>query len=230
MLYVEPIGTMSSPASAMESFPYYLREQGRELRSRVGIGRPGGYRILLLHLALVAVFGVYVPWMKGVDFLDPVITSAYACLGILFAAPAAAQAFANERPGSMRDLIARIVLAVVYGECITVAVLACAIGTVYLSHLHHIVFAPDLATLVAAGIFGITGSFALAAATAWITLRFSADTARGALRIVFLLLLILFFYRSRWLPDVADTAALVCLAIAAVELLALRRLLADQSQ
>jgi hypothetical protein len=214
----------------MESFPYYFREQGRELRSRIGIGRSGGYRILLLHLALVAVFGIYVPWMKGLDFLDPVITAAYACLGILFAAPAAAQAFANENPGSMREAMARIIVAVIYGESIAVAVLVCGFATVYLTHSRRLVIAPDLGTLVAAGILGITGSFALAAAAAWITLRFSANAARGALRVGFLLLLLLFFYRSRWLPDVADTAALVCFVISAAEFFALRSLLAGRSE
>ncbi|MGD1092070.1 MAG: hypothetical protein ABSB35_08765 [Bryobacteraceae bacterium] len=213
----------------MESLPYYLRQQGRELCSRVGIGRPGGYRILLLHAALVAVFGVYIPWLKGVDFLDPVITAAYACLGILFAAPAAAQAFANDNPISMPDVIARIVMAVLYGEIIAVTVLICGFGTVYLTHSRHFVVAPALDTLVAAGLLGITGSFALAAAAAWITLRFSANAARGAMRVVFLLMLLVFFYRSRWLPDVADTAALVCFVIAAAEFLALRRLVVASS-
>ena len=213
----------------MESFPYHLRQQGRELCSRVGIGRPGGYRILLLHLALVAVFGVYIPWLKGVDFLDPVITAAYACLGILFAAPAAAQAFANENPVSMADVVARIVMAVVYGEIVAVTVLMCGFVTVYLTHSHFL-FAPALDTLVAAGLFGITGSFALAAAAAWITLRFSANAARGAMRLVFLMMLLVFFYRSRWLPDVADTAAVVCFVLAAAEFFALRRLVASSSQ
>jgi hypothetical protein len=208
----------------MESFPYYLRQQSKDLGLRVGFGRPGGYRLLLLHLALVAVFGVYIPWVKGLDFLDPVITAAYACLGILFAAPASAQAFANESPVSMREVIARIVMAVVYGEMIAVIVLGCGFGTVYLTHSRHLVVMPDLDTLVAAGLLGITGSFALAAAAAWITLRFSANAARGAMRVTFLLLLLVFFYRSRWLPDVADTAALVCFVIAAAEFFALRKL------
>jgi hypothetical protein len=70
------------------------------LASRVGIGRPGGLRVFVIHLLLVGVFGVYLPWTKGIEFLDPVITAAYACLGVLFAAPAAAQSFAEDRPHS----------------------------------------------------------------------------------------------------------------------------------
>jgi hypothetical protein len=181
-------------------------------------------------VGLVAVFGVYIPWLKGFDFLDPVITAAYACLGVLFAAPASAQAFANEDPVSMREVIARIVMAVVYGEIIAVTVLTWGFATVYLTHGRHFLVAPALDTLVAAGLLGITGSFALAAAAAWITMRFSANAARGAMRVVFLLMLLGFFYRSRWLPDVADTAALVCFVIAAAEFFALRRLVAVRSE
>src|ERR1700722_14770462 len=155
--------------------------------------------------------------------------AANAFFGIFFPPPAAAPAFANENPVSMGDVVARIVMAVVYGEIVAVTVLMCGFVTVYLTHSHFL-FAPALDTLVAAGLFGITGSFALAAAAAWITLRFSANAARGAMRLVFLMMLLVFFYRSRWLPDVADTAAVVCFVLAAAEFFALRRLVASSSQ
>ncbi len=183
---------------------------------------PGGFRVILIHAALVAVFGVFLPWTKGVQFLDPVIIAAYACLGVLFAAPAAAQVFARERPHSMITAMARILMAVLYGECMASAILLAGFITVYSTHPRGSIPAPDLHTLAAASLLGATASLALAAASAWITLRLSARAARHALRLVFLLLLVLFFYRSRWLPDVAGTGALVCLALAAIFIFALR--------
>src|SRR5712691_3017664 len=102
--YSKSIGTMFSRIPQMETFPYHLLLEGIELGSRLGMGRPGGLRTVLIHVALVAVFGVYLPWQKGLDFLDPVITTAYACLSVLFAAPAAAQAFAAGRAGSLKTV------------------------------------------------------------------------------------------------------------------------------
>ena len=57
----------------------------------------------------------------------------------------------------------------------------------------------------------------------WVTLRFSAAAARMAMRLIFLALLAAFFLRSRWLPDVAGTGALISLLVTAAALLALRR-------
>jgi hypothetical protein len=210
----------------MQNFSHYLRSETKELGSRLGLGRSAGFRILLLHAALVAVFGVYVPWTKGLAFLDPVILAPYACLGVFFAAPAAAQSFDEEDLSSMKAVMARIFIAVLYGELMAAAILLAGFTTVYATHRHSVVFAPDLVTLTAAALLGITASLALATAAVWITLRFSANSARGALRVIFLLLLALFYFRSRWLPDVADTAALICLAIAVGELFALRSLIA----
>lgn len=186
---------------------------------------PGGLRVILIHAALVAVFGVFLPWMKGVQFLDPVMIAAYACLGVVFAAPAAAQTFARKRPDSMTAAVARLLAAVLYGECMASAILLAGFVTVYSSHSREEIPPPDLGTLALASVLGVTASLALAAASAWITLRFSRIAARHALRVVFLLLLVLFFYRSRWLPDVAATGALVSLALAGVFIFALRGLL-----
>jgi len=205
----------------MQRFSYRLKEEGIGLGARLGWKGSGRYRVILIHVALVAVFGVFLPWMKGIDFLDSVMTAAYACLGVLFAAPAAAQAFADERPGSMTAAMARIAVAVVYGEFLALVILLAGFMTVYLTH-PSFMLAPDLTTLVRAGALGIAASTALAAIAGWITLRFSAGVARAGLRGVFLMLLVVFFYRYRWLPDVAGTAAVISTSIAAVAILALR--------
>jgi len=199
----------------MSNLGYHLRREGTGLRTRIGI------RVVAVHFGIVAVFGVIFPWMRGIGFLEPVMISAYACLGVLFAGPAAAQAFGTERPQSMSEALARILLAVCYGEFMAVVILLAGLMTVYTTR--HFLFAPDLETLAMAELFGVAASVAVAAIAGWITLHFSAGAARQAMRGLFLLLLVVFFYQSGWLPSVAGEGALFSLAIAAVAFVALRQ-------
>ena len=204
----------------VETLAYHLRRAGVDFGSRFGP------RIIMLHIAIVALFGVWWPWMKGIEFLDPVFLLAYACLGILFAAPTAAQAFAGDRPQSMSGAIARIAVAVIYGELMAGLILLAGLMTVYTTR--RVPFAPELDSLALAAALGVAGSIALAAVAAWITLRFSGTAARGALRAIFLLLLVLFFFKSRWLPEVAGAGALLCLAVAAAAMFAVKTALKAQ--
>jgi hypothetical protein len=114
-----------------------------------------------------------------------------------------------------------VATAVIYGECMTLMILLAAYMTVYASH-PRLRLTPDLGTLAMSNALGLTGSVALAALSGWMTLRFSAAAARGALRVLFLLLLVLFFFKSGWLPAIAGEAALGCLVAAGVLLLAIR--------
>jgi hypothetical protein len=154
-----------------------------------------------------------------------VIIDAYACLGIFFAAPAAVQAFAEERPKSLMAALARIANATVYGEGVTAAILLAAFITVFTTRLHSVALSLDVKGLAAPAALGLTASLALATVAAWITLRFSAIAARSALRVIFLLLLGLFLLRANWLPEVAGIAALLFLAVAALGILAVRSVL-----
>ncbi len=207
----------------MEHFPNHFKRESADLRSRIGLG--GGWRGVLIHILVIGTFGIFLPWMRGIDFLDPVMISAYACLGILFAAPVAAQAFAVERPGSMAEALARIAVAVVYGEVMVIAILMAAFATVYLTHTF-LPIAPDVAGLAKANGFGVAASFAMATLAGFIALRFSATAARSMMRVIFLGLLLLFALYSRWLPDVTGIGALVSLVVAAAALIGLRRLVA----
>ena len=67
-----------------------LAEEASNLRTRLGFRGRGWIRVLPVYLVVIAIFGVFLPWQRGRDFLDAVILGAYACLGVVFAAPAAA--------------------------------------------------------------------------------------------------------------------------------------------
>jgi hypothetical protein len=177
-----------------------------------------------LYIIVIAAFGVLVPIAKGLGFLDTGLLSAYACLGIVFAGPAAAQAF-EQKPASLREAVRWIVKAVLFGEGIALATLACGLATVYLRN-RAAFFPPDLESLAYAVLLGCAGSAALASLAAWSALWFSAAAARMIMRLVFLGLLVLFYLRGRWLPTIYLSGTIYCLALTALFLILLRRRLA----
>jgi hypothetical protein len=177
---------------------------------------------VILYVALIAVFGVLLPWTKGLDFLDPVMTSAYACLGVLFAGPASAEAFAEKPPDSMPAALRRVAKAVMYGEGLALAMLIAGVATVSATRGRRLRL-PDPDVLVQAGLLGLMASTALALLAGWITLRFSHGAARRALRFVFLAMLVAFYFWSRWLPDAALRGAAVAAVLAGAMVLVLRR-------
>jgi hypothetical protein len=186
------------------------------------LGRGQDKRTLFLNLAILLLFGIIFPWQKGLDFPDEVIITAYCCLGVLFAAPAAAQACSDDPPQTMSDTLSRIVWCVAYGEIMALLMLAGGIATFNVAHWQGQLMYPNLSMLFPALALGLTASLAFASIAAAIALRFSAGAARIALRVLFLGLLVLFFFYSRWLPEIAGRAAWGCLGLSIVVLLALR--------
>jgi hypothetical protein len=178
----------------------------------------------IIYIVVVLAFGFAVPFAKGLEFFDPVLLSAYACLGIVFAGPAAAQAF-EKRPASLAHAIRWIVKAVLFGELEAISMLACGIATVYAMH-RAAFFPPDLESLAYAILLGFAGSLAVASLAAWLALAFSGAAARMAMRVTFFGLLLLFYLKGRWLPNVMEIGTVLCLAAACVFLLLLRRPLA----
>ena len=103
-------------------------------------------RQVVTYSLLLLVFGVAVPYWKGLDFLDPALLGAYACMGMVFAGPAAAQAF-EKKPASAAQALRSVALAVAFGEGISLAMLGCALATLYVTHSKLLPFPPDLTGL-----------------------------------------------------------------------------------
>jgi hypothetical protein len=190
---------------------------GRTLMLPVRFVRGPG---LAVYLALLGVFGILLPWQKGLEFLDPVILTAYACLGGVFSGPAAVQLF-DALPKSAREAVGRVAAAVVFGEVMVVILLALGLSTVRL--LHRGIFPFDTPAMIAGLALGAALSLALTAMAAWTRMAYSASVARSALRAALVALLIAFVFRSRWLPDVAWLGAGISLAAAAVFLVLLAK-------
>ena len=143
----------------------------------------------MLHVALIAIFGVLLPQRKGIEFLDPVIVAAYACMGVIFAAPAAVVAFAKGRPQSMKQAFARACRAAGYGEGLALAMLTAGVITVNLGRRGRVRL-PELDTLAESGLLGLAATITVALFAGWLTLRLSANTARLGVRVALLLLLV----------------------------------------
>jgi hypothetical protein len=178
-----------------------LAEEASNLRTRLGFQGAGWIRALPMYLLVIGVFGVFLPWQRGRDFLDSVILGAYACLGVVFAAPAAAPEF--ERFPTIQNALARVAVSVFYGELVAGTMLVLGIATVYVVHGGRIVVGPDLRSLAECATFGLTLSWAVSTATVWISVRTSPRAAKTAVRLVFLGLLVAFYFRYGWLPAVA---------------------------
>lgn len=188
---------------------------------KIGLGRPVAWAALGVHVSLLAAFGVFVPWLKGVEFMDPALPMIYVCLGPLFAAPALVQLL-RERGAGWPTTWTRIAAATAYGEGMTLALLLLGLGTVLIGHRQAYLFLPDPILLGEAVLLGLGLTLALTAMSAWITLQFSSRMAMVVLRVLFLLLFALFFLRSWWLPSIAGWGAVITFVVAGCFLLLVR--------
>jgi len=159
-------------------------------------------RQALILVAVVLIFGVILPWYKGLTLLQPLILLAYALMALLFVAPAASEFWAVlEKPASARSIVTRILAIVGYGWGIALAMLVTAIVTlnvIYRGPRWLIPPEPFLASLVS---LSLTASAAVAVICALLARQFSAVTAKAIVRAFFLLALFGLAFGSRILPE-----------------------------
>jgi hypothetical protein len=160
-------------------------------------------RQALVILIVVVAFGVLVPLYKGFGFLDSRIIAAYACLALLFVAPASAELAAahgtGESPGPA--ILGKIGLIVAWGWGVTVVILVTAIVTLNLMARGGGLLAPPLGFLGALLTFSLIASIAIAILGAVLARRFSAAGVKNILRIGFLAVLLALIFGSRVLPE-----------------------------
>jgi hypothetical protein len=147
--------------------------------------------------------------------------TAYACLGVLFAAPAAAKAFSLSRPQTMREAGIRVAKAVGYGEGLALVMLIAGVVTVSVANGRALF--PELDVLGLGAALGLAGSMALALFSGWMTLRFSAAAARMSLRVIFIGFLVLFVFRGERLPEIPLRGVELSVALSALMVILLRR-------
>jgi hypothetical protein len=97
------------------------------------------------------------------------------------------------------------------------------IATVYFFNHGGYIPTPDWPTLARSATLGLGAAALVASMAAWLAVRFSTRIATIVMRLVFFALLILFFYKGQWLPEVGLLGAAVCMAIAGLFIDLLRR-------
>ena len=176
---------------------------------------------MVLHLSLIAIFGILIPYWKGTDFLDPAVIGAYTCMGALFSGPAAAQAFGVNRPQTMQEAYRRAGKAILFGEGLVVAFLVLGIATVSVDHRR--LMLPELDALAETGLLGLAAAIAVAILAGWSALYFSPMVTRLFMRLLFLALLLGFYYNSRRLTDVSIPGIALCAVAAALGVFLMRK-------
>jgi hypothetical protein len=164
-------------------------------------------RQALVILLVVIAFGILVPFYKGFAFLDPRIILAYACLSLLFVAPASAELAATHGPATHRkdasssELLARIAIIVAWGWGLTVLILGTALVTLNVLIRRGGFAAPPPQFIAAVLLFSLSASIAIAMLGAILTRRFSAAQVKTMLRVAFLVILLALAFGSRFLPE-----------------------------
>jgi hypothetical protein len=137
-----------------------------------------------------------VPIYKGFAFLDSRIIAAYACLAVLFVAPASA-----ELGAASGKILGKIAIIVAWGWGITVLILGTALVTLNLVNHRGGFAAPPLEFLAAVLTFSLSASSAIAMLAAVLARRFSPAGVKNILRAAFLILLLTLAFGSRVLPE-----------------------------
>lgn len=159
-------------------------------------------RQALVILFVVIAFGILVPIYKGLGFLDPRIIAAYACLALLFVAPASAELAGTQgRDAAASAVLARIAIIVAWGWGITVLILATAIVTLNVMSRRGGFVSPPAEFLAAILTFSLSASVAVAMLSSVLARRFSAAQVKNILRAAFLIVLLMLAFGSRFLPE-----------------------------
>ncbi len=187
---------------------------------------------IIVLLGAIALFGLLLPWYKGIDFLDARIIFAYACLSAVMAAPASASAFSDPESRSLE----RIALIAAFGFGFAMVSLVTALLTVNLAHWHGHALLPRTTFLAACVFLSASAALAVTATSALLSRYISSRNIKAAFRFLFLLLIAALVFADRRTPQFLETAmttsgltriaveTAIVLTIVAVVLLVLVRL------
>lgn len=147
------------------------------------------------NLAVLLLFGIGIPWLKGMDFLDLFLLIPYSLLGVFYTSPRAV-AVAFVRPISLSSL-GRSALA---GWAIGVLLLTMGLATVNVSVGHEL--APPAPVLLCLAVIGLMACLLTAAVAVRVALAAATESAaRARIRIGFLLLICLLLAAPRLMGE-----------------------------
>ena len=123
-------------------------------------------RDIFVHSLLLVLFGIFVPYTKGIEFLDILLLAPYACLGFLFLAPMVVDdLFANNKQATLNGL-AR---GVIYGWGSAVVMIILGLTTVNATLPRRAL--PPVTMLLSLAVLSLLFSILVAAASAAVAQR-----------------------------------------------------------
>ena len=157
-------------------------------------------RDAILTAFVFVMFGIYVPYRRGIDFFDALILVPYTCISFLFCAPVVIDSiYAAGRGGGVS--LKPLARGIVYGWCCGLAIVAAGIATVNFTQKMPRTVLPPAAVLLSALVISLLGCGFVAGISAWISLRDDKpEDSKRKVRIGFLLLLCAVWFIPGWLP------------------------------
>ena len=153
---------------------------------------------LLVSVTIIVLFGIVVPLVRGLDFLNPLLLSAYMMLGVVIVAPAAASAFSGSEKIEPRAALRKLGAVTGFAWGLALATVAAGLITVNVASHYHRVLLPNGSFLAAGVLSSATATVFTALLAAIVARRYSVDVARNAVRLIFLGLVIFGFALSRF--------------------------------
>ena len=164
--------------------------------------RRGGTSSLLVHLLVIAAFGVLVPYLRGIDFFDPIVIMSYSAIALLMAASAVTMLVAEDPLSAVTAALA----SALHGFTFLVILYAAGLATVNFVFRAPRFLHPNWKMLGAAVLFGLAGALFIAAFGAMLAVVFSPAAARNVVRFGFLLTLLAWLFLPPRLPIEARVA------------------------
>lgn len=157
-------------------------------------------RDTILNAFVFIMFGIYVPYRRGIDFFDTLLLVPYTCISFLFCAPVVIDSiYAGGRGGGVS--LKPLVRGVAYGWFCGLAIVTSGIATVNFTLGQARVVLPPAAVLLSALVISLLGCGFVAGLSAWMTFRDDKpEDSKRKMRIGFLLLLCAVWFIPDWLP------------------------------
>jgi len=157
-------------------------------------------RDAILTAFVFLMFGIYVPYRRGIDFFDTLLLVPYTCISFLFCAPVVIDSiYADGRGGGVT--LRHLVRGIAYGWFCGLIIVMAGIATVNCSLKQPQAVLPPAAVLLSGLVISLLGCGFVAGLSAWISFREDKpEDSKRKVRIGFLLLLCAVWFIPGWLP------------------------------